>query len=151
MIGNDPAEAGVVQVIVAEPSPPVPVTLRGADGGNTGGGGADAFIAPATLPALAAPIWVVVIEGVSAGLAVPTAGEFHAGMAVGRVGNSGVSLEPHLHVVLFWYDDSSQPARYWSVPGEWANLYSAPSPQGPAVHHDFFVPRSRTWISAEPF
>ncbi len=34
------------------------------------------------------------------------------GQFLGTVGNSGVTLEPHLHVALLWWDGE----RYWSVP-----------------------------------
>lgn len=74
-----------------------------------------------------------------------------AGTFVGRVGNSGVSAEPHLHITILYYDSTSDPPRSWSVPSEFEDLYVAPSPMGPVSHQEYFVPVSRMWISSEPF
>lgn len=74
-----------------------------------------------------------------------------AGTFVGRVGNSGVSAEPHLHITVLYYDATSDPPRSWSVPSEFEDLYVAPSPMGPVSHQEYFVPVSRMWISSEPF
>ncbi len=44
----------------------------------------------------------------------------NAGDFVGRVGNSGYSLAPHLHVVAYW-DARNQPSsRFWSIPMRWS-------------------------------
>lgn len=72
-----------------------------------------------------------------------------AGTYVGRVGNSGASLEPHLHLTMLWYDAISR--RSWSVPSEWQGIYSASVAQGPAAHEEYTVPRTGSWISAAPF
>lgn len=48
---------------------------------------------------------------------------------LGLVGNSGVSLEPHLHVVLLWYDVDDE--RSYSLPVEFETLEVAPDPGGP--------------------
>ena len=74
-----------------------------------------------------------------------------AGAFVGRVGNSGVSAEPHLHVTILYYDSTSDPPRSWSVPSEFGDLYVAPTPVGPVSHEEYSVPESRMWISSEPF
>jgi len=69
-----------------------------------------------------------------------------AGTIIGRVGNSGVTIEPHLHMTMYWHDQSSDPLRSWSVPSEWRDIESAGSPAGPATHHEYVVPASRTWV-----
>lgn len=75
-----------------------------------------------------------------------------AGTYLGDVGNSGTSLEPHLHVTVLWFDDDAEPPRSWSVPSEFANLYAAPSPVGgQAEHHDYLVPSSGKWIGEMSF
>jgi hypothetical protein len=71
------------------------------------------------------------------------------GTSLGRVGNSGVSLEPHLHVVLLWYDERE--SRSWSVPFELARIYLADSPQGPASFQEFARPEGGTWASSVGF
>ncbi|MBH25596.1 MAG: hypothetical protein CMH57_14325 [Myxococcales bacterium] len=74
-----------------------------------------------------------------------------AGTYVGRVGNSGVTLEPHLHMTAFWYDADAEQPRYWSVPMEFNNIYVSPSPLGPGVFHEHVDPPGRSWIASEPF
>ena len=73
-----------------------------------------------------------------------------AGTVIGRVGNSGVTVEPHLHLTVYWFDANADPPRSWSVPSEWADLDTAPSPSGPIVHHEYVVPVSRSWIGVFP-
>ncbi|MCB0385762.1 MAG: M23 family metallopeptidase, partial [Bdellovibrionales bacterium] len=46
--------------------------------------------------------------------------EINVGDFLGTVGNSGVSLVPHLHLSLYYYDTGTK--RYWSVPGLFTNL-----------------------------
>jgi len=72
-----------------------------------------------------------------------------AGTEVGRVGNSGVSLEPHLHMTLLWYDDSAEPLRSWSVPTEMAGIWAAPGPRGPWRLHAHLTPETGTWLANE--
>lgn len=72
------------------------------------------------------------------------------GAYLGQVGNSGTSLEPHLHVVLLWYDSRATVPRSWSIPVEFANLYTT-GDASPAVFHETIAPRSGVWISAGPF
>ncbi|MCB9598288.1 MAG: M23 family metallopeptidase [Sandaracinaceae bacterium] len=55
--------------------------------------------------------------GVTVGARVET------GDLVGLVGNSGVTAEPHLHVVALAYDVDADPARTWSVPAEWRDVW----------------------------
>jgi hypothetical protein len=72
-----------------------------------------------------------------------------AGADIGRVGNSGASIEPHLHIALVWYDTVTQ--RSWAAPSEWANVWSSSSASGPAKKHDYIVPEAGTWISSDMF
>ncbi len=74
-----------------------------------------------------------------------------AGTLIGRVGNAGVSLEPHLHVVLLWYDALATPPRSWSVPLEFADLFTAETAAGPAVLTPYALPTAGTWISNAAF
>lgn len=75
----------------------------------------------------------------------------YQGSYVGRVGNSGVSAEPHLHIALLWFDESAIEPRTWSVPIELADLWQAPSPDGPASLEYFSRPLGGVWISSESF
>lgn len=61
-----------------------------------------------------------------------------AGDRLGTVGNSGVSLEPHLHVTMLWYDADAD--RSWSVPTRFQSLEVAPTPKGPWRERDFYRP-----------
>ena len=75
------------------------------------------------------------------------------GRLLGRLGNAGVSLEPHLHVTLLYLDwtplDGS-PLRSWSVPGEWLGLHLSGAPVG-SVFRAWSVPATGQWMSSEPF
>ncbi|MDQ3035716.1 MAG: M23 family metallopeptidase [Myxococcota bacterium] len=74
-----------------------------------------------------------------------------AGTYVGRVGNSGVSLEPHLHFTVLALDPESDPVRTWSVPSELASVWVASATDTRArlaEHHD---PASGEWISPDAF
>lgn len=73
------------------------------------------------------------------------------GTYVGRVGNSGVSLEPHLHMTLLAADPGSSPFRTWSVPSELRDVWVARSPSGPSALRGFHDPDSGEWISSERF
>lgn len=71
-----------------------------------------------------------------------------AGTYLGRVGNSGVSLEPHLHAtVLFFGPDAG---RGWSVPSGFSNLHLSRGDAGASLH-PFVVPRSGDLLSGRPF
>lgn len=72
------------------------------------------------------------------------------GTYLGRVGNSGVSLEPHLHMALLFFDRSSEP-RSWSVPVEMTGIHSSPSPTGPSALEEYAAPLGGSWISNETF
>lgn len=77
--------------------------------------------------------------------------QLEAGTYLGRVGNSGVSLEPHLHVtLLYWYEPPTGPARYYSLPSEFGPVQVAEAPDGPAGTYEFFDPPSGVWISNPP-
>jgi hypothetical protein len=71
-----------------------------------------------------------------------------AGTYVGDVGNSGVTLVPHLHMSLLWYDCEAE--RSWSVPLEFADIYAGESAVGGTLR-SYVVPVQDTWISNEPF
>lgn len=75
-----------------------------------------------------------------------------AGAYLGRVGNSGVSLEPHLHVtLLYWSEAEGRPPRFYSVPGDFTGVHVAPSPTGPSSPRETSAPPSGVWISNTPF
>jgi len=73
-----------------------------------------------------------------------------AGTYLGRVGNSGTSLKPHLHMTFLWYDADAQSPRSWSVPAEFSGIFSTDSAE-PAELHEYVVPESGTWVSNSPF
>lgn len=66
------------------------------------------------------------------------------GDPLGRVGNSGVTLEPHVHVVLLWWDELAQ--RSYSVPIEFEDVGVAPSPRGPFRQHEWWTPETGEWL-----
>lgn len=68
------------------------------------------------------------------------------GDLLGRVGNSGVSLEPHLHVAWLYYDGQ----RSWSIPAEFAQLYLSVAPTKAKLARDV-VPTTGLYISDAPF
>lgn len=74
-----------------------------------------------------------------------------SGDLLGRVGNSGVTLEPHLHLTVhYWASDGQGGGRMWSVPSEWADLHHAQAPSG-STSADWWVPQTGEWVSAAPF
>ena len=75
----------------------------------------------------------------------------NAGTLIGNVGNSGVTLEPHLHLTVLWYDANAEPARSWSVPSEFHNLWMAQTPDGPSHQYPFLDPATGMYISANEF
>ena len=80
---------------------------------------------------------------------VTVGARLEAGAMVGRVGNSGVSVEPHLHVVMHAADPRGDPSRLWSVPAEWTDVYAGTG-RRPRLR-DFVVPTSGMYLSNTPF
>ena len=74
-----------------------------------------------------------------------------AGAYLGRAGNSGVTLEPHVHLTLMYYDVTGGKPRTWSIPSEFANVHASSKPVGPSVAHEHLVPKGGTYVSAKPF
>ena len=72
-----------------------------------------------------------------------------AGTYVGRVGNSGVTLEPHLHLTMHSLDPVTQ--RAWSVPSEFKNVYQRRAGEGAASFATTLVPTRGMWVAQEPF
>lgn len=71
------------------------------------------------------------------------------GDLLGRVGNSGVSLEPHLHLTALYYDLhplTGGGVRTWSVPIAWAGQWVSTSPGGPGDWTEDFLPATGTWL-----
>ena len=66
------------------------------------------------------------------------------GEFLGNVGNSGVTLEPHVHVTMLWWDATA--GRYYSVPSEHFGVDVGPTPGGPFEPHDHVVPRSGDYV-----
>jgi hypothetical protein len=73
------------------------------------------------------------------------------GTYLGRVGNSGVSLEPHLHLTALYYDTARDPARSFSVPVEFQGIYLSNSPNQNAAFQSYAIPTTGSWISGSPF
>lgn len=73
------------------------------------------------------------------------------GAYLGRAGNSGVTLEPHVHTTLLYYTLDVAEPRTWSIPGEFANVYLADKASGPAVKKAYAVPATGAYISHTPF
>lgn len=90
-------------------------------------------------------------DSIAASITVGT--QISAGDFLGRVGNSGVTLEPHLHVTLLarQYDDDEKFLRSWSVPGEFRDLYVSQIPNLGGRHQAWSVPETGVWISSEAF
>lgn len=73
------------------------------------------------------------------------------GAYLGRVGNSGVTLEPHVHTTLLYYTLDVAEPRTWSIPGEFANVYVADTANGPGLKKAYAVPATGAYISRTPF
>lgn len=71
-----------------------------------------------------------------------------AGTYLGQVGNSGTTLEPHVHVVMLYWD--FERARFWSVPTEMFDVWIAPAPRD-AIHHVRADPGRGDFVSSIPF
>jgi hypothetical protein len=91
-------------------------------------------------------------EPAKAGIACVKVGAWlPAGTYLGRAGNAGVTLEPHVHVTLLYYDVAAAAPRTWSVPAEFADVYLSDRATGPARLAPFAVPKTGDFISAAPF
>lgn len=66
------------------------------------------------------------------------------GDRLGRIGNSGVTLEPHLHLVLLWFDPVLD--RSYSVPVHFEQIEVAPTPIGPWRTISGAIPDTGVWI-----
>ncbi len=73
--------------------------------------------------------------------------ELERGTYLGRVGNAGISLEPHLHVTLLWYDVDAD--RSWSVPSEMKDVAWARTAEGPGEPADYLTAQSGTWVASK--
>jgi hypothetical protein len=77
-------------------------------------------------------------------------GQLGVATPLGHVGNSGLSVQPHLHVGLLWYD--SVTSRSWSVPVEFQNLFVRHGSFDVApVQYPYARPTVKSWISNTPF
>jgi len=72
-----------------------------------------------------------------------------AGDPLGRVGNSGVSVEPHLHLTGLALDHDADPVRTWSVPLEWRDVWIG-SGRAPR-RADWVVPATGDYLSNMAF
>ncbi|MEM9191026.1 MAG: M23 family metallopeptidase [Myxococcota bacterium] len=72
------------------------------------------------------------------------------GHLIGHVGNSGISLEPHVHIAMLAVDADHLPPRSWGVPLELRRGYVARRETG-GVRSDYIAPSGGTWISDAPF
>lgn len=70
------------------------------------------------------------------------------GEPLGRIGNSGTSLEPHLHLALLYWDHER--ARFWSVPVDFLEVHAAPRPTG-SEPRALFSPLGGAWVGNAPF
>ncbi len=65
------------------------------------------------------------------------------GDPLGDIGNSGTSLEPHLHLVLLYWD--TERSRYWSVPVDFLNVRAGPSSETATIF-ERIAPRGGTFL-----
>ena len=73
-----------------------------------------------------------------------------AGTYLGRVGNSGTTYTPHIHLVFAFRDNG----KYWSIPIEWENFnrrkifyYASGAEYSKTEHIDFGYPKYNQMIS----
>ncbi|MFO0665957.1 MAG: hypothetical protein U0174_18545 [Polyangiaceae bacterium] len=109
-----------------------------------------------TIPSMADGTCEPVVPGVPC---VEVGAYLPEGAYLGRAGNSGVTLEPHVHTTLLYYTLDPEEPRTWSVPGEFTGLFVADSVQpssgivlpGPSKRVAYTVPRTGTFISHTAF
>jgi len=65
---------------------------------------------------------------------------------LGLVGNSGVTLEPHVHVVMMFFDVETE--RYWSVPTQFDELRLHRGPDDPGRACASCRPKAGVWLSS---
>lgn len=70
------------------------------------------------------------------------------GTPLGRIGNSGTSFEPHLHMALLYYD--SERERSFSIPLAFTGVFVSTRPTGGQPYDDA-TPLGGTWIANTPF
>jgi len=73
------------------------------------------------------------------------------GDALGRVGSSGLSQYPHIHVALLWDDTTGPSGRAWGVPVEQCDGFALSQLGATVDPFDFAVPTIDTWIAPAPF
>ncbi|MEZ4240317.1 MAG: hypothetical protein R3F59_30025 [Myxococcota bacterium] len=73
------------------------------------------------------------------------------GALLGRIGNSGLTQFPHVHVTLLWDDSGRESGRPWSVPVEFCDGEAAGDAGGASAPFDHGVPAVHTWLSPTPF
>jgi hypothetical protein len=71
------------------------------------------------------------------------------GTEIGRVGNSGLSVEPHLHMSLLFFDAVN--GRSWGVPIEFHNTFLRAEPGAAAEFHEFSQPAPNVWLADRAF
>lgn len=85
-------------------------------------------------------------------LAVREGDSVARGAELGRVGNSGTSYGPHLHLGVFWRrgEVAGRSCHGWSVPFVLESLYVSPRRTG-GVKATSVYPKTGTWVSNTPF
>jgi len=73
------------------------------------------------------------------------------GSYLGRVGNAGVTLEPHLHLSMLWWDATGVPPRFWSVPSEFLEIHTRAAGETNSTFHDHLAPATGTYLSSAAF
>jgi len=67
------------------------------------------------------------------------------GTYIGKVGNSGVSLLPHLHLTMFVYDiHNSEDVRMWSIPSLFENIVKTVNSE--SSYYDYYRPKTGDYL-----